>query len=46
MGRRQLWRRVGFVPQANYFKPSGLPLAGLQEVHLLVEEAESIRLMI
>ena len=44
MGRRQLWRRVGFVPQFNYFKPSGLPLTNLQEVHLLIEEAESIRL--
>jgi len=44
MGRRRLWRRVSFVPPVNYFKPSGLPLAGLQEVRLLVEEAESIRL--
>ena len=44
MGRRQLWRRVSSVPQINYFKQSGLPLAGLQEVRLFVEEAESVRL--
>jgi predicted DNA-binding protein (UPF0251 family) len=44
MGRRQLWRRVSFVPPVTYFKPSGLPLTDLQEVRLLVEEAEAIRL--
>lgn len=44
MGRRHLWRRVSYVPRVKYFKPSGLPLAGLKEVRLLVEEAESIRL--
>ena len=44
MGRRQLWRRVSFVPLVTYFKPSGLPLTDLQEVGLLVEEAEAIRL--
>jgi len=44
MGRRHLWRRVSFVPAATYFKPSGIPMTELQEVHLLVEEAEAIRL--
>ena len=44
MGRHQLWRRVSSVPPVTYFKPSGLPLTDLQEVHLLVEEAEAIRL--
>ena len=44
MGRRHLWRRVSYVPQVKYFKPSGLPLASLKEVRLLMEEAESIRL--
>ena len=44
MGRPQLWRRVSFVPPITYFKPAGIPLVSLQEVHLLVEEAEAIRL--
>ena len=44
MGRPQLWRRVSFVPAVTYFKPAGIPLVNLQEVHLLVEEAEAIRL--
>ena len=44
MGRAQLWRRVSAIPPVNYFKPMGMPLAGLQEVRLLVEEAEAIRL--
>jgi predicted DNA-binding protein (UPF0251 family) len=44
MGRPQLWRRVSFVPPITYFKPAGIPLVNLQEVHLLVEEAEAIRL--
>jgi len=44
MGRRHLWRRVSFVPPVTYFKPSGLPMTELQEVRLLIEEAEAIRL--
>jgi len=32
------------MPPINYFKPRGVPLAHLQEVHLSVEEAEAIRL--
>jgi len=44
MGRPQLWRRVSFVPPITYFKPTGIPLASLQEVRLLVEEVEAIRL--
>ena len=44
MGRRQLWRRVSFIPPITYFKPAGRPLVGLDEVQLLVEEAETIRL--
>jgi predicted DNA-binding protein (UPF0251 family) len=44
MGRQPLWRRVDFVPQVIYFKPAGIPLAHLQEVRLLVEEAEAVRL--
>jgi len=44
MGRRQLWRKVGFIPLVTYFKPAGTPTAALVEVNLLVEEAEAIRL--
>ena len=44
MGRPQLRRRVSFVPPITYFKPAGIPLVNLQEVRLLVEEAEAIRL--
>jgi predicted DNA-binding protein (UPF0251 family) len=44
MGRRQLWRRVSYVPQVGYFKPVGIPLVNLEEIRLLVEEIEAIRL--
>ncbi len=44
MGRPQLWRRVNSIPPVNYFKPAGIPLAGIQDVRLLIEEAEAIRL--
>jgi predicted DNA-binding protein (UPF0251 family) len=44
MGRRQLWRRVSSIPLVTYFKPAGLPMVELEEVQLLVEEAEAIRL--
>ena len=44
MGRRQLWRKVSFIPPVTYFKPAGIPVATLEEVKLLVEEAEAIRL--
>ena len=32
------------MPPITYFKPRGVPLAHLHEVHLSVEEAEAIRL--
>ena len=44
MGRPQLWRRVSCIPQVTFFKPAGIPLTGLSEACLLVEEAEAIRL--
>jgi len=44
MGRRQLWRKVSFIPPITYFKPAGIPMAILNEVKLLVEEAEAVRL--
>jgi len=44
MGRQSLPRRVDFIPQTTYFKPTGIPLPQLQEICLSVEEAEAIRL--
>ncbi len=44
MGRLPLWRRVHNLPRVNYFKPSGVTSAQLQEVILSIEEAEAIRL--
>jgi predicted DNA-binding protein (UPF0251 family) len=44
MGRQALWRKVGFLPQITYFKPSGVSSANLEEERITVEEAEAIRL--
>jgi predicted DNA-binding protein (UPF0251 family) len=44
MGRQPMWRRVDSIPRINYFKPAGVPLSGLEEVRLSVEEAEALRL--
>ena len=37
-------RRVGSMPESNYFKPRGIPLSVLEEVVLTVDEFEAIRL--
>jgi uncharacterized protein len=37
-------RRVGSMPQSDYFKPRGIPLSMLEEVILTVDELEAIRL--
>jgi predicted DNA-binding protein (UPF0251 family) len=37
-------RRVGCLPQATYYKPSGIPMALLQQTTLTVDEFEAIRL--
>lgn len=37
-------RLVGFDPKINYFKPRGIPVVDLAEVHLTVDEREAIRL--
>ena len=44
MGRHQLRRKVNSIPSVTYFKPAGIRMADLEEVGLLVEEAEAIRL--
>jgi predicted DNA-binding protein (UPF0251 family) len=44
VGRQPLGRRVCFMPEVTYFKPSGIPLAQIEEITLAVEEAEALRL--
>lgn len=44
MPRESKCRRVAFLPPVKAFKPVGVPLTGLQEVVLKVEEFEAIRL--
>ena len=44
MARPRLCRRVGIIPESNYFKPRGIPLAMLEEVVLTVDEFEAVRL--
>ena len=44
MARSRHCRRVGSIPESNYFKPRGIPLMMLEEVILTVDEFEAIRL--
>jgi predicted DNA-binding protein (UPF0251 family) len=44
MPRPRHFRKVGCLPQANYYKPRGIPLAVLQHITLTVDELEAIRL--
>jgi len=44
MVRPRLCRRVRFNPDITYFKPRGIPLRELEEVILLVDEYEAVRL--
>ncbi|NQT74115.1 MAG: DUF134 domain-containing protein [Chloroflexi bacterium] len=44
MPRPIKWRKVGFIPEANYFKPAGIPMRDLEEVSLSIEELEAVRL--
>jgi len=44
MPRPRHCRRVWQLPQANYYKPRGIPLSVLEEVILTVDEFEAIRL--
>ena len=37
-------RRIGFIPDATYFKPAGIPMRALEEVCISMEEAEAVRL--
>ena len=44
MPRPRNCRRIGCMPQANYFKPRGIPLSALQHIKLTYDELEAIRL--
>jgi predicted DNA-binding protein (UPF0251 family) len=44
MARPRHCRRVGSMPESNYFKPRGIPLSMLEVVILTVDELEAIRL--
>ena len=37
-------RMVAYNPEISYFKPRGIPMMKLEEVHLTVDEREAIRL--
>jgi len=37
-------RRIGFIPDVTYFKPTGIPLRVMEEVCISMEEAEAVRL--
>lgn len=44
MPRPKIVRRLGFDPSVRYFKPQGVPLRFLEEVALLPDELEAIKL--
>jgi predicted DNA-binding protein (UPF0251 family) len=44
MPRPFRFRRVCCRPDANYFKPRGIPIEALEEVNLTMDELEAIRL--
>jgi len=44
MPRPRHFRRVGCLPQVNFYKPQGIPLSVLQHATLTVDELEAIRL--
>ena len=44
MPRPRNCRRVGCMPQANFYKPRGVPLSVLQNIILNFDELEAIRL--
>src|SRR4030067_13968 len=44
MARPRNCRRVGCMPQSDYFKPRGIPLSMLEEVVLTIDEFEAVRL--
>jgi len=45
MPRPRIRRRIKSMPDVNYFKPAGIPLANLNEVILTIDEYEAVRLV-
>ena len=43
-GRPKIKRTIRFFPEIVYFKPAGIPLRDLDEVVLMLDEVEAIRL--
>ncbi|MFW0837399.1 MAG: DUF134 domain-containing protein [Candidatus Komeilibacteria bacterium] len=43
-GRPRVRRWLRFQPEVKYFKPQGIPLRDLQQVILLPDEVEALRL--
>ena len=44
MSRPCCLRKIGFMPDATYFKPAGVPLRVLEEVVVTLDEVEALRL--
>jgi len=44
MPRPRICRRIFSEPSVTYFKPRGVPMAGLEEVILHMDEFEAVRL--
>lgn len=44
MPRPCCMRRIGFVPHADFFKPSGIPLCEIEQITLTLDEVEALRL--
>lgn len=44
MSRPCRCRRIRCKPDTNYFKPRGIPVDMLEEVHLALDELEALRL--
>ena len=44
MPRPRNSRKIGRVPQANYYKPRGIPLSVLECINLTYDEIEAVRL--
>ncbi len=44
MGRPYKKRYVAYNPGVSYFKPRGIPMLELEEIHLTIDEREALRL--
>jgi len=43
MARPRNCRRVGFIPECNYFKPTGIPLSMLEEAGISLSMISALR---